>query len=241
MDVSLVAWIVGGIAALGAGVWLLLSWVVYHNVSMLSNPEKCLHEGERWSNLDFGRVIDQHISWAQEHGFESYSSYMLRAPGAVVYMAMWRHAAQPIFLCVYFTQQPTRKVVYDLVTVLDEQRHLGLTSTSSPDGLLFPATPGTFRQGFAEVSLDVLWQWHTEAEVFLFQQLNLEPRPLQADPFRILCDSIRRQMRHIRSHSLWPLRGPWWYFTRKRRQNRSVEEQFARGEAGPEMAHALAG
>ena len=232
MDNETLLWIAGLLLAIPVGLVLLISAILYGMMIKLSDPQSVIR---RLPNIAthprLRQAVDRHRAWADEHGLDWVEAYDC----GQIAMGLWKHLSEPIFFCVYVG--PTDKLLYDIVTVLDAKHHIGVTTHNSPDGMMLPAAPGSYRQSFPDLPLEELWERHLAAEVFLSQELRIQPRPLQQHPYDLLCDSMRRQVNHVRRIPLWPLRGAYWYFiARHRRVNQSVEEQFATGSAGAPSA-----
>ena len=204
------------VAAIGG----IVAGVIYLSVRAMSDPDLALEPVDRDDHEHPFAAFDDYHDWAAEQGFKWIGAYVLRGV-TDIYVGAWRHPTQSLYFCVYMAQG---NMFTDLVTIFDDEH--GLTTCSSADTLTLPQPPGAYRQVFTDLTIDEQYQRHLEAEVLLTERLRMQPQPI-SEPFeRVVIDAIHRQMAYVKSLPGWPIRGVWWYLTRLRKINRSVEDQL---------------
>jgi hypothetical protein len=162
-------------------------------------------------------------AWASAHGFVLRGAY--RALGVTT--AVWVHSLEPTHLCLYSMRGNTYT---DFATQLGGRNDV--TTASSRDGLLWPLPVGVWKQAFPGKELDQLWLIHQEATRYVRGRSGVGFAQETTDFPEALVGGIRREMEHVRSLPLWPLRLPYWYFVRRRRLlNKTVREQVESGLA----------
>jgi len=98
------------------------------------------------------------------------------------------------------------------------------------DSNLFPKPPGSYVQTFSNLSLDDRWYKHIEMENYLLDEGQAQLVEVDKPFEKCIVDATRRQMKFIRSLPLWPLRGTYWYFVRRRFwHNKLIKEQHEKG------------
>ena len=125
--------------------------------------------------------------------------------------------------CIYFNTQGT--TISEFITRFADDT--GLTTSNARDTFFLPSRAGIYKQAFLGRNYQDLLQIHTATEAY-FQQVHgkkLAPKTLPLLPAMI--ESITRQMKHIRSLPLWPIRSVRWYLiNRFTIPNRSVRELY---------------
>jgi hypothetical protein len=163
--------------------------------------------------------------WAEENGFHFVGYYRETDFGS--YIAAWKYAERPTFFCHYLIPNQ-EKPGYDFVTVFADD--IGLTTSSSDGGQLFPPRRGSYKQSFSSVSLDGLWGRHLESEEFLMDEGGAELVPQDVKFKEAFADSMRKQTEALYAMRLWQLRLWWWYFTRRKQWHELlIPEQYERG------------
>ena len=117
---------------------------------------------------------------------------------------------------------------FDFVTMFDNE--IMLTTNDKSDSQMLPAAPCHYLQSFSLASLDEQWNRHLQTENYLMDVggalLVQNDRPFE-DCF---IDAIKKQIAFVRSLSLWPLRGTYWFFIRRKRlHNLSIQAQHDSG------------
>jgi len=107
-----------------------------------------------------------------------------------VQMALFRHRSNHTAFAVYFI---AGKTVTDFVTAFP---NVGVTTTSTIDGIAAPLPPGSVMQCLPSLELEERWQKHKEAVRLLQEELNTAGQPMDLLSEE-LAHSQRRQIRHI--------------------------------------------
>lgn len=216
MNVELIITIISFILAIPA----LISFAIYQQVQILSEPEKLFlpDEDERVKkNLD-----DKKSLWIEEHNWQYIKSYRLQQ----IHFSAWRLNRQNTFLLISFIAD---KQVIDFVTVFnDHQTH---TTTNSIDAFLFPAKPDCCREGIRSHKLEELYQLHQHSASLVQSHLNIRTSHVELEFLPTLCQNMRQQMQYIKSLPLYPLRALYWFFIqRKKLFGETIEQQSREGK-----------
>lgn len=219
--VNIALWVLGALAVVLGGIVFMLWLVVY----TASRPGFRLREADRAKyRIEFAHAA-QLDGWLRERGFEWVGGYEVRLPIAC-FLGGWK---QPDG-ARYFLNCSAMGTEFCLVTTVFENDQ-SLTTCDTKEEHTLPYPPGKFLQTFHKVSHDELWQRHTEAEQYLARSYGIVPGRGELPPVdEYFAESPREQARYVKSHLLWPLRAPWWYFTRGFRSNRSIEQQDQSGK-----------
>lgn len=162
--------------------------------------------------------------WAESTGYGWNGAWVTRIPGV-----------PPGSVCAWGDERGTCVALYrlskhattiDIVTNLDAQRRVALTTSSTKGASLFPKRSGVFRQMFPGATVEELAAAHAEALDYLSARLRVRPVPYDGDFDRYFMESLRTQMDHVRGHVLWPIRGVWWVLRRHRFDGVSVEDRY---------------
>jgi len=159
--------------------------------------------------------------WAKSNDFTFIGYFVLQ--GALI--AAWKHSDQSTFFCQYIVQDICS---YDFAT--EFENHISLTTGSGLETQLFPPQPKHYKQSFSNITLDEQWKRHVEMKNYLIEvgqaKLTRIDRPFN----EIFTESIRKQMKFIRSLWLWRFRGAYWFFVRRHLwHNKSIKTQHEKG------------
>lgn len=214
----------------------LIAFGVYRSVVALGRPDLCLVAVDAKKYSDQFRYAAEHQPWAKEQGFTWIGAYRLGAAGGstaelkraglpTMFIAAWEHSEEPSYFLIYCHGSNS---YYDFVTLFSEGA--SVTSGSTKDALTIPSHADAFVQAFSGLACDELWEKHREAEVYVMQARGCRKQPLTASLDEYMLSAIGRQMEHVRSLPLWPLRGIYWFVVRRNTLiNRSIEEQHRSG------------
>lgn len=134
----------------------------------------------------------------------------------------WQRRGEATWLCGYLL--PDGSCQLDLVSQLEDGM---LTTGTSRDAHLFPADSGRFVQSFDIGHVSELWQHHRQAADFLETAFGRQIDRQAPDFAECFASSLRAEGEFVRSIFLWPVRIPWWYFTRRlSRHNRPAEDLY---------------
>lgn len=147
--------------------------------------------------------------WLATTGFKPKGAYrIVKLPGVAGIVA-WKKEGEATYLCAYLLT--TGDVGIDFVTVCDGAM---LTTGKSKDGHLLPSPQGHYLQTFSATTA-VLYRRHQGGLKILGKIKNIVPSTSPSVLENIFATAVHQQSRCVRSHLLWPLRIPWWYFTRR--------------------------
>jgi hypothetical protein len=167
--------------------------------------------------------------WAKSNGFEYIGSYKMSLPIANNHIWAWRRTDRPTFFCRYLIQvKNDSKVAHELVT--DFANNVSLSTADTNFANSQPHRGGSYVQGFTGISLDEEWNLHIEAENYLIDKGAAKLEAKDANFENDFIKDIRRHANYIQSLPLWPLRGIYWYFIRRRLySNKSIRVQHEKG------------
>ena len=101
-----------------------------------------------------------------------------------------------------------------------------LTTTRTRSAFVFPRTAGGFMQSFPKMTIEQLWEAHVRGEQFLISQTSIPVRECRLSFPERERMAMSQQLASIRSKSLWPLRGAYWYLVKRfLMHNRPIWEQ----------------
>jgi hypothetical protein len=214
--------------ALGLAFWGMVSFSAARSIQEMAHPEVLFEvRNEPIENDDdeaFKAVFRKTHAWAIDHAFQqdSYLHLNSKVSNSTLRCVFWRQVNQKRILGLYFADGVE---YYDLVTAF--LREKSLTTSNSLDAGLLPKPPGQCSQQFPGCSLDQLLELHGEAETFLMQKFNWSKRDFKAMLLTELIESMRKQTAYVMQPFGWPLKGPYWYFFRRKQvANKRVSEQF---------------
>lgn len=200
----------------------LIAVVTYYSVLALGKA-RAIAVGRRAAPLQHAKVR-QYDEWAKEEGFEWVGGYLIEA-GSRIFIGAWQHAEKSVYFCVYCHAMGE---AFDLVTYFSEG--VTLTTGSTKDSQLLPPPPGEFMQAFPGKTHAELWEKHLLAEAFLASKLNVSPTPEHMPFDQVFTEAAHRQVDHVRSIPLWPVRAVYWFLVRRSRMSgRSIQDQHEAG------------
>ncbi|MDB6111061.1 MAG: hypothetical protein JWR69_2811 [Pedosphaera sp.] len=189
---------------------------IYMLVRKMSEPEKMI-KALAGLSAEKQALLVQHKNWLAANNFQYQSIFQFGS----IQVAVFQQANTQRFCNFNFHQ----KLSYDMTSHFDDERSLN-TGTSNGIGM-FPAIPGSYKQGFPNASIEEAWQHHLQAEEYLMRKFGIVWKPLTMPYQQSILEGIRRQMSYVRSIPLWPARTLYWFaVTRKRMANRSVQQQY---------------
>ena len=190
------------------------------NVLKMSQPEKMLIPVAGWpTTAKHHPLYAAANAWAASHGFPWAGAYTF----ANINVLGWEQPSTMQMFCIYFNTQGT--TISEFIPRFADDT--GLTTSNTRDTFFLPSRSGIYKQAFLGRSYQDLFQIHAATEAY-FQQVHgkkFAPKTLSLLPAMI--ESITRQMKHIRSLPLWPIRSVRWYLiNRFTIPNRSVRELY---------------
>jgi hypothetical protein len=197
----------------------LMSFGLVTAVNAMSGPRLRLHEASKTRHRASFAAAAEHHDWAKEHGFEWVGAYLLKATQEI-FIAAWRQPDAPRWFCIYTHSGAD---YYDFVTRFDGDR--GLTTSGSKDAHTLPFPEGKWVQSLHEADHELLWDMHEEAERFLAERHGTRLAVVEDDFPTVVIAAVHDQMKYVKSHPLWQVRGVWWYLTRGSKSGRTVAEQ----------------
>ncbi|PAW80888.1 MAG: hypothetical protein B9S33_17700, partial [Pedosphaera sp. Tous-C6FEB] len=103
-----------------------------------------------------------------------------------------------------------------------------LTTSNTRDSFFLPNRPGVYKQAFLNRGYEAIWQIHRETEGYFHETYGWRVAPRSGTFYQSVINSCTRQMKHVRSLPLWPLRSVWWYcVNRFTKPNRPVRELYS--------------
>jgi hypothetical protein len=86
-----------------------------------------------------------------------------------------------------------------------------LTTSTSRSAFMFPRGFGGFMQSFPKASISELWDAHQKGEEHLRSLLKLPISECRLTFEERVSRALVRQLTHVRSLPLWPIRGIYWF------------------------------
>ncbi len=208
---------------------VLVGHALVASVNEMSNPETMFGP---FTDVEDDKLLDdaknKTHSWATYHGFDEdiAADFTSQLSKKTIKVSTWRNSEKCLIVCLYVSE---KGVHYDLVSEFTGKR--GLTTSSSAYGAVLPSVPKNFLQYFPGMTLNELWQRHTEAEEYIKNKYSIVLERFGDDTLSEFKDAIVEQMKYIKSLFLWQLRGPYWYFfwyflRKKFMLNRKVSERY---------------
>ena len=152
-------------------------------------------------------VVD--TQWLSTTGFDPLGAYKIDKLPGLAGLVAWKKEEEATYLCAYLLT--TGDTGIDFVTVCDGAM---LTTGKSKDGHLLPSPQGHYLQTFSATTA-VLYRRHLDGLKILAEIKNIIPSTSPSELEKVFATAVHQQSRFVRSHLLWPLRVPWWYFTRR--------------------------
>lgn len=196
-----------------AAVYLAICWSLYSSVRKLRRIEEFLQEVDETAHPREFEVARGREAWASHHGFGWLGGFSLEQP-VPMFLAVWSRPDATAYFVEYLHSKGRHQ---EFVTVLS--RDEGVTTANTRDAGLFPPRPGSFVEVFDGAELDELLRRHLESVAFVQRRLTPSTEVAPVEFRALMVEAVTRQMDHIRSHALWPLRGPFWFFIRRSRMN----------------------
>jgi hypothetical protein len=208
---------------------LLIAVIVFAAITIMTTVQVLLlgRAGlERACELDPPEATDQ---WAGENDFRFIGNYAMKIGSTAARISTWQRTDRPTFLCQYvISAKNAANTACDLVTLFASD--VGLTTCSSGNGQLYPRPAGSYSQSFSNIPLDEQWFRHVEMENFLMDAGGAQLVQLDGSFEDEFVSAIKKQVGYVRSLCLWPLRGPYWFFVRRRLwHNITIKEQHEKG------------
>jgi hypothetical protein len=204
----------------GVFVFMLVSFLTYTNINNLLKAQL--------TSSDL--IIPQETAeWASANSFEYIKSFVMRFHSSQADIWAWRRKDRPTFFCRYMVKVGnTTKVAYDIVT--EFAGNIGLTTGCTKDANFMPRPPNFYFQNFPGTMLNDLWYKHIEAENYLMDFGKTELKAERLEFEQSIMQGTIEHVRYIKTLSLWPFRGPYWYFVRWYLwHNKSIKEQYEKG------------
>ncbi|MEM9753740.1 MAG: hypothetical protein AAF916_10190 [Planctomycetota bacterium] len=213
-DLPLWAWVLVSVG----GFWLLISAVGFLPGVLLRFSS--------FAPVDDGRDVVERAMGAVGHEWFAGSGFEAR--GAVrplgIPIALFRHAGGQTCLAVYFAGD---KPVIDFVTAFPN--HVGVTTSSTIDGVTVPNSSGALNESFPHATIDELWAAHRESLEVLRGHLGVGPEPI-GEVHEAMRDAVARQIGGALARPWRILTIPYRYgVLRFTRRNVSVAAQIDRG------------
>ncbi len=216
------------IAAIITAFWIIISRVATASVKEMANPDPLFEAaGDEFddNNPEITQKLEQTKTWAQYHGFNKTMvvNFTSKVSHNTIKCLAWHHPDKELVFVMYIADQNAH---FDFVTKYDDGQ--GLTTSSSLDGGTLPLPPGDFSQSFPGLTLNEIWELHTEGENYLEKRFELKRQEFAADILSEIKHSIRKQYEHVTSLWAWQIRGPYWYFVRRKLiANKKVAARFS--------------
>lgn len=198
--------------------WSLIAKSVYDSVTQMNRIERLTLTKDEPPEDDTNR-------WAVENKFYYLGEFLLQAGNARTLVAVWRHYHDPTFFSACFAQglQPhasneskvlTQELAFDFTTCLENDYSLTTGSTASAN--LFPSKQGSYKQTFTISDLEELFRRHQEGVGYLKTVGGARFCTLNKPVEQYILDALHSSTDYVRSLFLWPLRGAYWYFIRRK-------------------------
>lgn len=204
-----------------AGVWVLIAVagsgpiLAVEHISLEALPDRAAEP--LLAKVISSGVVD--TQWLSTTGFGPLGAYKIDKLPGVTGLVAWKKEGETTYLCAYLLT--TGDAGIDFVTVCDGAM---LTTGKSKDGHLLPNPQGHYLQTFSATTA-VLYRRHQEGLQALQRLKGISPNHLPENLEEVFATALHQQSRFVRSHLLWPLRVPWWYFTRRsQRHDKSLAQ-----------------
>ncbi|MHC4524604.1 MAG: hypothetical protein ACYSU8_03580 [Planctomycetota bacterium] len=227
-------WLLIAILGGAVGLSLLIATVVYKNIIEMSKID---HLPE----IENDNILESEINqWAASHGFHYMNTFLMQITNTRTFVAVWQHPHDPTFFAAYICQGTggnssdqsnvvTQKTVFDFITYFD--KGYSLTTGSTSDGNLFPLQQNIYHQTLDFADWDDHYQKHTQAVTYLKNIGGIRLDVLTKPVDQYILEAVHSCTKHVRSLFLWPLRGAYWYFIRRRLwHNLTIQQQHEKGK-----------
>lgn len=217
---------VAGILALLAAV--LINVILVKTIQKISNPDGLLVVDDEGHSKLYGNPAYAHVAdWAKANGFEPdlAADFYGRTDGVRTQVLTWKNGYKKTFLAYYCTPE---KDFWEFVTILKNDS--ALNSSNTKDSVMLPSPPGIFMQACEGLDLNTLFSWHEQALVFLHEAGDVAIVDRWESTDKLILESIRRQVAHVKSIPLWQFLGVYWFFVRRNRLNaKSIRDRYPQG------------
>lgn len=190
-------------------VWSLVNFTVYRSVKLLSRPDKLLKDVNNIDNELFLREQKTFDEWCRGNGFSHEKNFLFYGilNGPPINCSAWWSSATKTWALIYVTHMGKN---VDFVTIY-ESGHV-VTTASSIDSLTLPNFPVSYMQAFTNISDDERYALHNSAANEIEGALQLSKSDGKQDLFKMITESLLRQVAYIHKLPFWYLRGAYWYF-----------------------------
>lgn len=190
-----------------AGFWLLACVVGMLGILMAARA-KLVPLSERQAGALLERILRDGTAdteWLSEKGFRPDGAYRFRGCAFLPEIVVWRRPEDG----TYFYQHVLfdERVESTFITFFGRDT---LTTTSVKHEQALPLPPGSWTQSFTARSPILLWRYHRAATAFVSEHLARRHPDANAKLEEGLPAAIRKQLAHLRTISVWPLRIPLW-------------------------------
>lgn len=143
------------------------------------------------------------------HGFTFANAYQFHG----IRFGHWMHNSNRPPLRNLTAYVGPASLAYEFVTEFSDEH--SLTTSQTKAGFMYPRPFGSFLQAFPKASIEELLDLHIRGEQHLISTLSIPIKEIRAPLLERFTSGILRQIRYIKSHSLWPIRGIYWYLIRR--------------------------
>ncbi len=165
--------------------------------------------------------------WADQHGFAGLGSFECTNGG---FYGVWKHCQHPTILYLQGVPYPKEGGTFHSEFVTAFNNDVSLSTSMNSAGNLFPKRPGRYVQTFHGADLDELHEHHLSAKAMLMHVGRLSFGHIDLPFEGGMEQGSREALAFIRSIPFWPIRTPYWLFTRPERWNGlTIEQQHRRG------------
>lgn len=206
-------------------IWLRLCWSGAR--SLLATEKAAVTRlSEAESRAILTELLSQDIAdpeWLKDAAFQPVGVFRQSLRPNEVVMVVWQRKPERTYLTFYRILGQFR--VMDIETMFDGDG--GLATLNVPDGHIFPAQCGYWKQCFQISNLSELCRLHDEGLDFLAQRTSAQPSKATIKIEDEIKNGVEKKCAFVRSIPFWFLRIPYWYFLRRRRLfGKSVREQY---------------
>ncbi len=192
---------------------IVINPLIFLSLRRLRAPEKLMDVVENGpAIISTESSYDAVQRWAQEHGFspEMLIHFRCEVVGKATVFAVWKSQSG----CDYLCNVKAPALTYtEFVTTLGEDSDL--TTSNAKLAMMLPTAPQRYVQAFNRLGLEELFQRHNQGLEHLRSCRQLAPIHLAKPADRLIAESVRSQVGHIRSLPLWQFRSTWWYWMRR--------------------------
>ncbi len=196
---------------------------VYFLVRKMSEPEKMLILLPNGLSPGRQQIVDQHLPWLNSMQLDPLPAHKF----GTIEVATFQQRGTQRFLSIMFS---SRRITYAADTYFDDTECTNLETSTGGSAGMFPPRSNQYLQSFPGATADVAWQRHLEGETYVMSRFGARFQPLTLSFEEILLKGIRMRMEYVRAIPFYPFRALYWFFiSRSRLANRTVEQQFPFG------------